>query len=312
MVTITRYSKERGELWNDFVSKSKNGVFLFDRNYMDYHADRFIDNSIIVFDDGEKPLSLFPANRKEDMIVSHGGLTFGGFIIDYEIRAPLMLKMMEMLFSQFKSEGVKKVIYKAIPHIYHTIPAEEDLYALFKFNARIIRRDVSSTIPMEDRIRFTKERRWSIRKAQSNNIKIMKSQDIDTFMTIEKEVLKERHDTKPVHTADEMKLLESRFPENIKLFSAEKDGEMLGGVMIYESKNVAHSQYIASTEEGRKICAVDAIIDHLLNNVYAKKRYFDFGISTEEEGRYLNIGLSEYKSSFGARATVYDTYEIIL
>jgi len=312
LVKLVRYSQEHKNLWDRFVLDSKNGVFLFDRKYMDYHSDRFKDNSMIALNYGGKPFALFPANIKEDTIVSHGGLTFGGFIVDSYMRTPLMLETMEALFEQFKGEEINRVIYKAIPHIYHTVPAEEDLYALFRMNARLVRRDVSSTILMSEKLKFTKERRWSVKKSQLNGVNVVRSQDFDTFMKIEEELLKARHDTKPVHTADEMKLLAGRFPENIKLFAAEKDREMMGGIIMYESRNVAHSQYIASTEEGRRICAVDAVIDYLINVYYADKRYFDFGISTEKDGRYLNVGLSEYKGGFGARATVYDTYEIFL
>ena len=312
MIKLVRYSIDQIDLWNSFIESSKNGVFLFNRNYMDYHSNRFKDNSIIVLDNCDKPLALFPANRKDDMIVSHGGLTFGGFIVDFDMRTQLMMEIMEKLLRQFKTEGIKKVTYKAIPHIYHKIPAEEDLYALFRYDARLVRRDVSSTILMSRKLQYPDGRRRSIKKAHSTNIKIIRSNDFKAFMRIVEETLRERHNTKPVHTADEICLLAERFPENIMLFSADRDGEMMGGVIVYNSRNVAHLQYIAATEEGMKICATDAVIDYLITEFYKDKRYFDFGISTEDEGRYLNIGLSEYKSSYGARATVYDTYEIIL
>jgi hypothetical protein len=53
-------------------------------------------------------------------------------------------------------------------------------------------------------------------------------------------------------------------------------------------------------------------MDVLLNDVYGEKPYFDFGISTVENGRSLNSGLIESKESYGARATVYDFYELNL
>ena len=309
---IARYSKEHYEIWNSFVGSSKNGVFLFNRNYMDYHSDRFKDNSMIIFNDKDEILALFPANLRDNVIVSHGGLTFGGLIIDSSMKTQLMIEIMGALSNLFKKEGVNKIVYKAIPHIYHKIPAEEDLYALFRCGARLVRRDVSSTVLLSDMINYKKSRRRSIEKAQQQNIRVIKSKDFATFMKILERTLRDRHNTKPVHTEDEIRLLAERFPENIMLFTADKGGEMLGGTIIYESRNVAHLQYIAASEEGRKISAVDAVIDYLINEFYKEKRYFDFGISTEEEGRYLNIGLSEYKSGFGGRATVYDTYEIML
>jgi hypothetical protein len=81
-------------------------------------------------------------------------------------------------------------------------------------------------------------------------------------------------------------------------------------VIIYESCQVAHAQYIGTTSEGRKVGALDLIMSYLINDYYAQKKYFDFGISTEDDGRYLNTGLIENKQGFGARAVVYDFYEI--
>lgn len=312
MTHLVQYSKDRMTAWNEFLEHSNNGLFLFNRSYMDYHADRFNDSSIMVSNDGGQLLALFPASVKNDVVTSHAGLTFGGFIVDFEMRASLMMSITQQVFQHFEDQGIRRIVYKAIPHIYHTVPAEDDLYALFRMNARLVRRDLSSTILMSERSQFTKERRWSVRKSQSNKVAVRPSDEYASFMKIEEENLKTKHGTKPVHTAAEIELLASRFPDNIRLFVAEMDGEMTGGVIVYESRNVAHLQYLASTAEGRRICAVDAIVDYLLNQHYISKRYFDFGISTEEGGRFLNQGLCDYKCGFGAHAVVYDTYEIDL
>ena len=85
---------------------------------------------------------------------------------------------------------------------------------------------------------------------------------------------------------------------------------MVAGVIVYESENVAHMQYIAANDDGKKLLSTDFIFDFLINEYYKNKKYFDFGISTEKEGRFLNIGLITFKEEFGARAVVYDTYEL--
>jgi hypothetical protein len=204
----------------------------------------------------------------------------------------------------------KKLIYKVTPHIYHSIPSEEDSYALFVNKAKLFRRDFSAAIRMEERFRFSKGRKHSIKKAKKMEVEVRRSEDFETFMGIEEFVLKKYHNTKPVHSSAEIKLLAKRFPKNIKLFGAYKKETMLAGTIIYESKNVAHAQYIASTDEGKEIGASDMIFDYLLNEYYENKRYFDFGISTEDEGWYLNEGLALNKETFGARGIVYDWYEI--
>lgn len=304
-----RYEPKYKLQWDEFIAKSKNGVFLFYRDYMEYHSDRFADNSIMFFDSNSL-VAVMPANTRDNVLFSHGGLTFGGIISDQRMKTSLMLNMFDVLKQYLKTQGIIKIVYKAIPHTYHSVPAEEDLYALFLHNAKLARRDVSSTISLKEKMAFSKGRKWCIKKSKEQGLEIGRSHDFNAFMGIEEDLLRKKYGVKPTHTADEMQLLASRFPENIKLFTAHKDDEMVAGVIIYESKNVAHTQYIAATDEGKEVYAVDLILDFLINDYYASKKYFDFGISTENNGRYLNEGLIGHKEGFGARATVYDFYEV--
>ena len=308
---IVKYDKKYKLLWDEFISNSKNGVFLFYRDYMEYHADRFTDFSLMFFDNN-KLIAVMPANVKDNFLFSHGGLTFGGIITDRKMKTPLMLEIFSALKEYLKIEGIKKIIYKAIPHIYHIQPAEEDLYALFCQNAKLIKRDLSSTIFIREKLPFDKKRRWGIKKSQSAKLEVKRSNDFEAFMSIEEENLSKKYGIKPTHTPNEMRLLANRFPESIKLFAAYKDGEMVAGTIIYESnKKVVHAQYISATDKGKKLYALDIVFDYLINEYYKDRlEYFDFGISTEKEGKILNIGLITQKEEFGARAVVYDTYEI--
>ena len=100
------------------------------------------------------------------------------------------------------------------------------------------------------------------------------------------------------------------FPKNIKLFVAKKDNKILAGTVIFEDETIVHTQYLANSDKGRELGALDLVIDRLINEVYKNKLYFDFGISNEDNGKYLNIGLINQKESFGARAVVHDFYEL--
>jgi len=305
---IVRYEDSLRDKWNAFTDSSKNGNFLFHRNYMEYHADRFIDFSLLFHDDN-KLMAIMPANSLDSLLVSHGGLTFGGIICDYKMTTPRMLEIFKSLNKYLINAGFTKVVYKSIPHIYHTLPAEEDLYALFIHKARLFRRDVSSTILLQEKVSFSKGRKWSIKSCKSLRFDVKRSYDFKTFMMIESYNLHQKYGVKPVHTEEEMRLLADRFPENIKLFAAFKDNVMYGGTIIYESRNVAHTQYIAATDEGKRLGATDAVLDFLINEYYSHKKYFDFGISTEKNGLYLNQGLIQNKESYGARAIICDFYE---
>jgi hypothetical protein len=313
MVRVVKYQAQDKRPWDNFVDAAKNGVFLFQRDYMEYHADRFPDASLVCFDDDEKLVALLPATPSGDGVLSsHGGLTFGGVVSAESMKVGLMLEIFDAMLAHLRAAGFARLAYKAVPHIYHRVPAEEDLYALFRNGARLVRRDVSSTIDARARLPFSKGRRYQIKHALKNGVEVARSFDFETFMAIEERVLKERHGLRPVHTAAELMKLAGRFPENIKLFAATRAGEMLAGVVVYESENVAHAQYIGATDEGKATGAPDLVINLLINEYYKGKRFFDFGISTEDGGRYLNSGLVKNKEAFGGRAVAYDFYEIDL
>jgi hypothetical protein len=310
-LTVKQYTPELKTEWDDFVSTAKNGVFLFNRNYLEYHSDRFTDHSLLFFYN-HKLVGLLPANIVGDALQSHGGLTFGGVISSFQMKTPLMLGIFKALIQHCKDLGIKEAIYKPVPYIYQSIPADEDLYALFLNNAKLMARNVSSCIKLACQNRFDSNRNDNIRKAKNNNLVVEESTDFDAFMKIEEEALIERHGVKPVHSVDEIKLLAQRFPNNIRLFASFKDGVMLAGAIMYESRNVAHMQYAANSKEGWNLGAQDIIEDYLINSYYQDKKYFDFGISTEKLGQVLNLGLIKRKENFGANAVVYDTYHMII
>ncbi|MGZ7068983.1 MAG: hypothetical protein ACXVHT_11820 [Methanobacterium sp.] len=276
---------------------------------MEYHSDRFEDFSLMFFK-GKKLVGVMPVNIKNDTVSSHDGLTFGGMVSDQKMKTEMMLNMFDLLKEFLKDNGVKNLLYKVIPHIYHTIPAEEDLYALFRNNAKLIRRDISSAISMGEKIPYSRNKKRKIKIGQKSGLKIQESSDFENFMAIEEKRLKEKYGITPTHTAEQINLLAKKFPNNIKLFTAEINNEIYGGVIVFESKNVAHGQYQSATDAGLKLNGTDLIFDFLINNYYKDKKYFDFGISTERNGHYLNEGLINYKEQFGARAVVHDFYKM--
>jgi len=311
MINIRRYTSEDKKLWDDFVKKSKNGVFLFLRDYMEYHSDRFQDHSLI-FMNGNKPLALLPANLTDHTLVSHEGLTFGGMLTNQKMKTSIMLDIFDALKTYLKLNNIKTLFYKSIPHIYHIYPSEEDLYALFINNAYLVKREVSTTIEMNNKLQYNRGRKRNIQMAEKMGLVFKESDDYRTFMALKEEKLLKKYNVKPTHTAQEMEYLAGKFPENIKLFTVENGGEMIYGLIMYESTNVAHGQYHESTEEGIKQRVPDFVFDRLINNYYKESKYFDFGISTENNGYYLNRGLINYKETFGGRAVVYDTYKMDL
>ncbi len=310
---VERFTPAAHSVWDDFVRSSKNGTFLMERDYMDHHADRFVDHSLMVRDDEGTLVALLPANADGPSYVSHGGLTYGGFITGTGMKTPLMLAVFEAAADYLRTQGYTEWKYKTIPHIYHRYPAEEDSYALFLAGALLCRRDVLTVLDMRDRPSYQHRRQRSVQKARNLGLVVATESDLTTYWAVVHENLRQRHDAAPVHTLAEIERLCARFPQNIRLFTC-RDGAaaMLGGVLVYESLRVAHVQYIASTEQGRRLGALDLLFDALLTDWYRDKPYFDFGISNENAGRVLNRGLIDQKEGFGARAVAHDQYLIDL
>lgn len=306
---IIRYSDSRQQEWNSFVAQSKQGTFLFDRRYMDYHADRFHDCSLMFYRK-ERLYALLPANVVDDTLYSHQGLTYGGLITSAEASAADTITLFEELNVWLREHNIYKVVYKALPWIYHRIPAEEDLYALsHSCHAQLLCREISSTIVGCRHLKWHRDRRYNANKAQRQGFEIEPSGDFASFWRVLDGNLSNKYGVHPVHTLDEILLLKSRFPRNIVLYTAIKDGEVMGGTVIYLTPQVAHAQYISATPEGKKLGAIDAIYDRILNYDLADYPYFDFGKSTENQGHYLNENLIHQKEGFGGRGVCYDTYE---
>ena len=320
MITVTRYTPQNHQTWNEFVKQSRQGTFLFDRNYMDYHQDRFHDHSLMIYYK-DKLYALLPANEvvsasnneiPQKELVSHQGLTYGGLLTCNKMTAELTCETFEAIGNYLKQEGFSKLTYKAIPWIYHKIPSEEDLYALIHVGkASLSTREISTTILLQNKLRFSEQRRRGVNKAKKNSLIIRQSsqEDVFAFWNILNNNLQQKYHTRPVHSNEELQLLMSRFPENIIGYSVLKDEEVIAGTIIFLTPQVIHTQYIGASEKGKEEGALDLLFDYLINQKKWNAPYFDFGKSTEDRGNYLNTNLIHQKEGFGGRGVAYDTYE---
>lgn len=313
-ISVKRYKKEDKDIWNSFNKTSKNSLFMFDREYMDYHSDRFVDHSLLFFKD-EELVAILPMSEKNDSLISHGGLTYGGFVLSNKIKQHGVNECFETLINYCKENSFKELCYKQIPHIYHSQPSEEDSYALYINNASIKKIEASTTINLCNPLKMPKGRKSQISKARREGVEVLELDDDDSFrdfIELENEVLLEHHDTTAVHSSDEINLLHSRFPDNIKLFGAVKDDKMIAGVMIFEYENVVHTQYMAANDLARNIGALDLTVKYIIDKYKESKKWLDFGISTENNGLVLNEGLISQKEGFGGRTIAYYTWGIII
>ena len=314
MIKVVKYNDNYSDIWNSFNTKSKNYMFMFDRNYMDYHRDRFLDHSLMFYDEDEL-IAILPASENDNMLFSHGGLTFGGFISNEKMKQHTMNDCFDSLIIYAKELGIKKITYKTIPYVYHKQPAEEDRFSLFANGACLTTVDVSTFVNLNNPLKMPKGRKAQISRAKREGVEIQiltDQKDYDVFIDMENEVLETRHDTHAVHTSQELKMLHDRFPDNIHLFGALKEGKMIAGTVVYEYDQVVHTQYMAANEEARQIGALDLAVATVLDQYRNNKLWLDFGISTEHGKIYLNEGLVSQKEGFGGRTGVYEIWTMTL
>jgi len=311
MITAKLYSAADRVAWDNFVARARNGTFNFLRDYQEYHRERFPDHSYLFQRNGDV-IALLPASRGGDEISSHGGLTFGGVLIDSRMTTPLMLEVFDVLLARLRQDGFKRFVYKATPPYYNAIPSDEDLYALTRYGGRLFRRDVSSVLHLRQHPKFQERRQRGVKKAVKAGVIVRETQDFVSYWKILEANLITRYGVAPVHTLKEIQLLQNRFPDNIRLFAAYAFDSLLAGTVVFVNPQVVHAQYIATSPAGREVGALDLLFFELITRVFPGKTWFSFGISTESGGVVLNQGLIEYKEGFGARASVHDFYEINL
>ena len=310
IIEVTRYTARQSAEWNEFVERSKNGTFLFHRSYMDYHADRFADHSLMVWHKG-RLCALLPANEHNGTLYSHQGLTYGGLITDEHATTAFVCDTFAAINHYLAGQDIKQVVYKAVPWPYHRLPAEEDLYAITQVcGGNLMVRHISSTIDLHERLPFTESRRSGLRKALAAGLQVKEpgAEGLEGFWRVLTDNLSLKYDAQPVHTVDEMRLLMERFPQHIRLFTVDDGEKVVGGTVIYLTPQVAHTQYISASPEGKQHGALDLLFDHLLGLDF-NCRYFDFGKSSDGNGSELNRPLIFQKEGFGGRGVCYDWYQ---
>ncbi len=160
---------------------------------------------------------------------------------------------------------------------------------------------------------MTKLRRRKIKQAINKGLVVYEEKTekgYQDFMILQNRTLNERHGVNAVHSSEEMFLLRSRFINNIHLYVTKMDDIIIAGTIIYEYDNVIHTQYLAASDEARKIGALDLVISYVIDMYRGKKQWMDFGISSEDNGKILNRGLIFQKEGFGGRTVTYRTYEL--
>ena len=277
---------------------------------MEYHQDRFDDYSLMVFKK-EKLIAILPANKIKNVVHSHQGLTYGGFVLSKSIKFEIVLEAFKEVLKFLHNNQIETLVIKQLPSIYTALPSDEVQYIMFLLHAELIKRDTLSVIDLHEKLKMSHNRLEGLKRAYKHHLIIKEESAFDVFWN---EILiinlQKKHHAKPVHSLEEITLLKKRFPNQIRQFNVYHDNKIVAGSTVFETKNVAHIQYISANDDKNKLGSLDYLFVSLIENVFKDKKYFDFGISNENQGLQINKGLQFWKEGFGARTVTQDFYKV--
>lgn len=309
------YQKE----WDDFVARSRNGTFMQQRNFLNYHPpNRFVDCSLMIYSSTGQLIAVIPAAQKmvdnKKVFSSYPGASHGGIIVGQKFCAAEALALIPMLTKYCHSINYDAIEIKMVPRIYYRWPSDELDFALRHHGFSIATSELATALPLKELTNASEKLvpscQRNIRKAQGLGVTVKESKDFATFWSILANNLKQRHNSQPTHTLTEILDLTNRFPEAIKLFAAFREGEMVSGVVVFLLNNlVINCFYIANNDKYQHLRSLELLFYRLISWGIDQGYYFlDWGISTENKGLRVNHGLFKFKEKFGGRGILRETY----
>ncbi len=252
----------------------------------------FHDNQVI---------AVLPLEGAKEQVYSYRGLTYAGWIFREGLQQAQLQEILSQGLNYLKAKGKKELYLNPVPGFFCTESQSAYLQLLLQLGGKIHKNKDFYFTPLPVHIQ-DRGKRWGKRKAEKNGILIHESSDLEQFWNqVLIPCLQERHQSKPIHSLEEIQLLQSRFPGEIALWVATKDGQMLAGSLLFLIGNVIHCQYIASTENKRKLRALDLLFIHLMESEFAEKEGFSLGTAVLPETELPDLGLVQWKESFGAK-----------
>tara|TARA_B100001123_G_C14787745_1_gene819157 strand:- start:163 stop:648 length:486 start_codon:yes stop_codon:yes gene_type:complete len=146
---------------------------------------------------------------------------------------------------------------------------------------------------------FKNQNKTAIRKAKKERVSVFESNKYDDFYKILKDNLKLRHNVIPTHSLKEIKKIRELFPSQIRLFIAEYNNTMIGGVInfICNSKTVL-AFYISHDSSYQNLRPLNLLFSKIFEwAIDHNYQYYDFGLFTDYEKP--NLSLARFKESFG-------------
>lgn len=323
MIRIEKYKKEKKDVWDEFVlNQSCNGTFLQTRNFLEYHEDKFHENSLF-FLDNEKIIAVLPAHIYSKngfkQFMSHQGSTYGGLVINCKYyKARKVQEVLDCLDNYAKENSINEIVLKITPKLFCTKKPDLLQYML-TLNGYENFGELSTYVDLaktnEDiLLSFDETKRKIVRRLRKNDItlkKLVSDEDIYNFCTLLELNLK-KHNAMPIHSYENLlDFKNSRLTNNVEFFGVFIDDKMCaaGMMFLFNKLKIAHAQNLSTDPNSPYADSITYLYYSMIEEY--KKRDFDYvswGKSTEDRGKILNFNLLRNKEAYGSDYDLNYTY----
>ncbi|WP_339687339.1 hypothetical protein [uncultured Nonlabens sp.] len=309
-IQVQKYLLQNAAEWNAFVKQSVNGTFLLDRNFMDYHQERFEDHSLMMHLDGQL-MCCIPAHVKDGIFYSHRGLSYAGLIISANA-ATNIDRIVDALLEYLKGLAFAKAELQLPPVSYQSI--NKEIAAVLEQKGFTPNRKLhNQSVALDQEIQVSPKKSIGYRNGKFEGLRMETTNDFRSFWEeVLTPQLAERYHSKPVHSLIEIELLASRFPENIIQYNVYREGALLAGITFFIKGNIVKSQYTASSPDGLKTDAVAYVYMEAMKEFKEKGcSLMDYGPVNEKDGS-VNKGLQRFKKQLGCQEEEWRRWEFEL
>lgn len=317
MFQFKYYEASKEEEWDRFIAQNAvNGTFLQSRHFLNYHKPgKFQDVSLMVYDEKNRLAALIPAceivQEEKKIFYSHKGTTFGGIIISQKYyKAEAVMILVRQLLDFLKTLAYDEVYLKQTPDLFSKRENAlwQYVYAYYGF---LEYKELSTYVDLSAKAEdiaagLSNGKRRNVREGIKKGLDFRpldQKEHIADFYSVLCENLK-KYGAVPVHTLEELlEFKDLRLPDRCGFFGVFKDGVLLAGCMVFyfQENTCVHTQYLAARQEYQKLSPMSYLYYALMMEM--KKRGYQkisWGISTEDYGTRLNMGLIRNKESFGS------------
>lgn len=319
MLKLVKYEDKYYGQWNNFIESSNNGTIFHRLDFLDYHKDRFKDNTHnLLWLKGDTifavmPFAIFNENNKL-VGKSPYGASFGGLVYGKKFHLKYAIEIVDSLHKYINDLGINEISITLTPDYYSTFSNNYFEYALSRKGFNLYIRDIFNVLPLSQEYvevwsRFEGRSRTAIKKAK-NNFKLLLNTTIEEFYPILLEDKTRHNNSQPTHSFSQLLCLKNIFPDRIIFDVAVSTiNNSKAGICYFScNQNTIMTFYLSQEDKAVGENGINVLLEHGIKRACENNfKLLDFGGSSIGYN-IQNIGVAEFKEGFGSKGRLRDSY----